>query len=271
MNYVESALEQLQQAPGKATDTPKLVLGVHKGGSTMLHNFMRGYCRQAGIRHFSLSNYLYQAGVADAEWDRRHELMRLQSQNAVHFGFRQVPLYFLSNKSYFSQYPSIALIRDPRDCVTSAYFSFLKSHAAPEDSGRSALSTTASDNLKAERERYKDSSIDEYCVNEYPRFTQELARVAAFANCNTRIYRYEDIIFNKREFLLDALAWLGIEVSAKEFDNALERVDVVPTDEDPSRHIRSVTPGDHKQKLKQETQDSITEQSRNLLELFGYH
>jgi hypothetical protein len=270
MSFVERAFEQLQQVPGKPTDTPKLVLGVHKGGSTMLHNFVRGYCRQTGIRHFSLSNYLYQSGVSDSEWDRRHELMRLQSMNLVHFGFRQVPLYFVSNKSHMSQFPSIALVRDPRDCVTSAYFSFLKSHAAPEDSGQETLSATASDNLKAERERYKEGTIDDYCLNEYERFTQELARVAAFANCNTRIYRYEDIIFRKREFLQDALTWLGLGIAEEEFDSALARVDVVPTDEDPTRHIRSVTPGDHRQKLKIDTQERLTAQSRNLLDLFGY-
>ena len=270
MSFVERAFEQLQQAPGKATDTPKLVLGVHKGGSTMLHNFMQAYCRQSGIRAFSLSNYLHQSGVADQEWDRRHELMQLQSMNLVHFGFRQVPLYFLSNKSHFSQYPSIALVRDPRDCVVSAYFSFLKSHVTPEDSGQETLSSGAGDHIKAERERYKEGTIDEYCLNEYPRFTQELARVAAFANCNTRIYRYEDIIFKKREFLTDALTWLGLAVSEKEFSNALARVDVVPTNEDPSRHIRSVTPGDHKQKLLPATQEQLSAQSKDLLDLFGY-
>jgi hypothetical protein len=248
-----------------------LVMGVHKGGSTMLHSFIRSYSNQLkrrgeSICALNLPHLLFQGGYADDDFDDAGIIPRLisESKHVCAYGWRQVPLSFLRHKKKLQRMPSVCLIRDPRDCVVSAYFSFLKTHRLPQD-----LASSAAQKVLLEREKGKDMSIDRYCQENYPRFTQELLRIAAFLNPMAKIYRYEDAWENKEWFFKDALDHIDLPYEQGAFNKAFASVDIKPG-EDPRGHVRKGTPGDHKQKLKDETIKRITELSSPLLDFFGY-
>ena len=271
--FVEDQFYQLlKEGNAQPFQNPtSLVMGVHKGGSTMLHSFIRSYTNQLtrqgkAICVLNLPHLLFQGGYADDDFDDNGIIPRLisESKHVCAYGWRQVPLSFLRHKKRLQRIPSICLIRDPRDCVVSAYYSFLKTHRLPQD-----LGSSAAQNVLAERERGKDMSIDRYCVENYSRFTQELLRVAAFLNPMAKVYRYEDIWENKQWFFRDVLAHIGLTYEQEAFNKAFASVDIKPG-QDPRGHVRKGTPGDHKQKLKEETIQHINGESSLALNFFGY-
>lgn len=249
----------------------KLVIGVHKGGSTMLHSFIQVY--EQRLRNTSnrfsavnLPRMLFQGGATDDDFDDLSLIPKLIFSNSsvYYYGWRQVPLSFLRYKLSISRLEAVCLVRDPRDCAVSAYYSFLKTHRLPEDHA-----SDAAKKILQQRDEWRDKLIDEYVLANISRFAQELNRVAAFAHPLLRLYRYEDIWHNKRWFFLDIVRYLGLPYDQSSFDHALDKVDIKPGT-DKSGHVRKGTPGDHKEKLLQATINSINYAYQPLLELFGY-
>jgi len=256
----------LARNPAPPPRASSFAFGMHKGGSTMLHTFFDIATRLSGIRSISASNILFRAGVTDEEYALDASIKDFFLDNkAVFIGFRYIPLFMLGAKGDFLNHKAIVLVRDPRDCVVSAYFSFLKSHVVHAD-----IAAGSAQSILSERARHQSTTIDEYCLAEMHRFVGELHGYAYFAHENLRIYRYEDIIFDKRNFLAGALEYMGLDVREEAFETALQKVDVIPEAEMPDAHIRNVTPGDYKTKLKRETIEILNAEFRESLELFGY-
>lgn len=249
----------------------KIVLGVHKGGSTMLHSFIQVYSEKLAnttnaFTAINLSRMLFQGGATDEDFDDLSLIPKLviAHKSACFYGWRQVPISFLRIKFRLSRLRAVCLIRDPRDCAVSAYYSFLKTHRLPKDQASSAAQE-----IIRQRKEWEDKSIDEYVIANINRFIQELNRVAAFAHPLLRIYKYEDIWLHKRWFFEAVLRHLELPFDKASFDHALERVNIKPGT-DKSGHVRKGTPGDHKDKLLQSTIESISCEYRPLLELFDY-
>jgi hypothetical protein len=249
----------------------KIVLGVHKGGSTMLHSFVQVYSEKLAetSKEFSsvnLSRMLFQGGATDEDFDDLSLIPKLiiSHKSVCFYGWRQIPMSFLRFKYRLSRLRSVCLIRDPRDCAVSAYYSFLKTHRLPKDQA-----SNAAQKIIRQRKEWANKPIDEYVLANISRFTQELNRVTAFAHPLLRIYKYEDIWQNKRWFFEEILRHLELPYDQASFDHALDRVDIKPGT-DKSGHVRKGSPGDHKEKLSQSTIDSIDCEYRPLFELFGY-
>ncbi len=249
----------------------KIVLGVHKGGSTMLHSFVQVYSEKLKktSKEFSavnLSRTLFQGGATDKDFDDLSLIPKLiiSHKSVCFYGWRQIPISFLRYKFKLSRLRAVCLIRDPKDCAVSAYYSFLKTHRLPKN-----LASNAAQEIIQQRDKWAGKSIDEYVLANISRFTEELNRVTAFAHPLLRIYKYEDIWLNKGWFFKDVVRHLELPYDQASFDYALERVDIKPGT-DKSGHVRKGSPGDHKEKLLQSTIDSINCEHRPLLELLGY-
>jgi hypothetical protein len=85
-----------------------------------------------------------------------------------------------------------------------------------------------------------------------------------------RLYRYEDVIFDKLTWTQDMLDYLKFDVPARLVEAVVARNDIVPDDEAPLEHIRHVTPGDHRHKLQPQTIAALNEVFGGVLERFGY-
>jgi hypothetical protein len=96
--------------------------------------------------------------------------MRLQG---VYYGMARGP--YVRDMPIIGRLRTIVQVRDPRDCVTSAYFSFRESHRPPTDPEK----------LKAfqqRRETLKAMSIDEYAVRQA---AQYLTRMQILSRSST--------------------------------------------------------------------------------------
>jgi hypothetical protein len=245
---------------------PSFSFGMHKGGSTMLADFLNIYTGMANTRSISISDLLFQKGVGDDMYRNDLRIQEVLDEKFLFYGFRYIPEFILANKAKYINTKAVILIRDPRDCVVSAYYSFLKSHVVlAGDETDAALA------IRKEREEFACASINEYALSETVRFVQEISGYAYFMHENAMIFRYEDIIFKKREFFMKVVAHLGLPIHEKAFETALGRVDILPAQEQKDKHIRSVKPGNHREKLSQETIAELNRKYSEVLSLFGYY
>jgi hypothetical protein len=261
-SLIKEAMEASKREPAPE---PVFAFGMHKGGSTMLSDFFQIYTGLVKINSISISNLLFHHGISDDDYRKNHLIGDVLNEKFVFFGYRYVPDFMLANKAHYLNRRAVILVRDPRDCVVSAYYSFLKSHTISSNEN-----SDAAKNIQMERDKFVDASIDEYALSETHRFVDELCGYAYFMHENAMICRYEDIIFDKRTFFTKALQHLNLPLVESALDTALSRVDVVPDKEQSDKHIRSVKPGNHREKLSKETIMSLNKKYSDILSLYGY-
>lgn len=162
----------------------------------------------------------------------------------------------------FFQEGDVALlnIRDPRDCMVSGYYGFLRLHGKGlEEEGK---------------KRKWDAGIESYVLNDMvDRFIHAcqdyidlIGKVPAM-----QVLRYEEMV-------TDFPAWFGkyyaaMKLDPAKFDECLEREKaffVVPEEEDIDSHKRQMTPGDHRRKLGEDVIAEIDRRMEPQLRYFGY-
>ena len=223
------------------------VIGLPKAGSTLLNNIMRPISQSAGYSFFSLNASLRELGIRIDEIAYRKSDVIFDAEGYCYGGFRSIPKSL--GLPAYAKGRTLALVRDPRDMLTSLYFSAAYSHRPPQVS-EAQLATK----FAARRSDAAAANIDEFVLSRagdllenYNKFWDTIQEFDA------RIYKYEDIIFKKRDWIKDITAYLGLIVAENIIDQTLVRVDIVPEKEDFTAHVRTVTPGDHQQKLAAET------------------
>jgi hypothetical protein len=176
-------------------------------------------------------------------------------------GFRTFPEYL--EEFDLSSFKKILLIRDPRDMIVSHYFSQKISHDLPPGE--------LGAKLKAIRSSLNRKTIDQYALESAAGVRRKYAQYQqAVFDSNLKLYRYEDVIFSKRKWLASVLEFVGIDMPMEAINRIADRQDFRPKVEDPGRHIRRVTPGDHRNKLQQETILELNQVFAEVLERFGY-
>ena len=96
------------------------------------------------------------------------------------------------------------------------------------------------------------------------------AYVSILGSRNFKVYRYEDVVGQKRPWIKEMAEFLDLELSDKMLQVILDNVDIKPNSEQPTKFIRRVTPGDHKEKLKPETIEKLNDKFSDLLRTFSY-
>ena len=85
-----------------------------------------------------------------------------------------------------------------------------------------------------------------------------------------QLYRYEDVVFDKRSWIQSMVTYLSLEAAPAMLDRIVERNDVIPQTEQNDSHIRRVSPGDHKEKLAPETIERLNSEFAPILNRYGY-
>lgn len=247
------------------TDLPNSIfaMAVHKAGSALFDNLLREIAKAAGHPACDFDPQLFAQGVADDELSLEN-LSVLEQRGILFYGFRS--LTNLLNVDNFHRARKLILVRDPRDIAVSFYFSTMISHPLPKagpDRER-LMRQRAEGQTKTASDFVLDGQADKPLAN--LRAYIELARTDA----NIKFYRYEDVVFGKRQWV-DALCRdLGIKLAKAKRWEIADRHDVLPDDEDPRRHVRQVTPGNHKKHLNREAIDRLERSYSDVMDYFGY-
>ncbi|MEM0907308.1 MAG: sulfotransferase domain-containing protein [Pseudomonadota bacterium] len=155
---------------------------------------------------------------------------------------------------------AILNMRDPRDCMVSGYYGFLRLHG-------SGLAD------EARREQY-ERGIDDYVINtmlnRYIKATRNyMALIERIPN--VKVLLYEDMVTKFDRWFSEYYKYLGFKEDR--FDDVCQRQAVkfqVPEAEDIDSHKRQMLPGDHLRKLSSQTVDTINKKMERELAFFGY-
>ncbi len=196
-----------------------------------------------GLKHFDFADEAFQSGTAltDVVAANRQEF----DAGGRYFGaLRQGPL---PDHHYARDDKIVIHVRDPRDCLTSLYFSVAYSHAVPEGAGREQF-------LK-NRERVVSQSIDKFCLSRAPRYAGFFEAYAEMIEQmpGILISRYEDMVSDFETWLQRLLDYLDVPATHPVVRRIIRDADFEVGDEDIERHKRRVMPGDFLEKLAPET------------------
>jgi hypothetical protein len=266
MSTLMPALSELAAGlpPGRDDHPPRLVMGLHKSGSTMLEQMMGRALAGLDWPTLNLPGQMWRRGIGIADWLADPACRALFRPGLVYTGFRVMPGFM--DRAFLEPCRIVLLVRDPRDALVSAFFS-----VGP--GGSHVLPPTA--NLRAEiahRSRLEAGlDIDAWVLQREPGFRRNFLAYAARRDlAGMRIWRYEDVLFDKAGFLGQSLAHLNLPVDPALIGRVVAAEPPLPQVEDPSKHLRKGLPGDHRVKLRPETIASLNDRLAEVLEIYGY-
>jgi hypothetical protein len=239
----------------------------------MLFGYMIDICRVLDIQFVDYPDSLWSAGhnlsrtcYAPANADE------LYSSNIVYVGNREA-ISGLGSVLHQSAH-AFTMIRDPRDCLVSMYFSFLGSHLAPDSLTPAQKIAWNAQKRKAREE----TTIDTYVLRNAPEYKNNLLGILEFTNHakTSKIIRYEDFILKKLGLCQEITQALcsstseEIDASSLDLESIARARDVIPENERPNQHLRRAIPGDHIEKLNPETIDELNTIFAEVLLEYGY-
>lgn len=261
--------------------TSVLVYTVHKAASTFLHRLAADVCSELTIPYYSIYDDAYQESILDDSWAC---LIESKGHTACCFGpirprEKKGPLQSIVPANV-GRYSIVLHVRDPRDVLTSLFFSHVYSHRNVQG---------GFDPSVEQRERWETEGIDRFVIDRIPDFQERYRQLLPLLNANNVVLlKYEDLVTRYDRWLHGFLqAFSHIEPASKTlffdlikiprsrsdiYDSLLDkyRHEFAVQEEDVHRHKRQVTPGDYKRKLSSSTITTLNREFEVALALLGY-
>lgn len=209
-------------------------------------------------------------GLVHADYDAYVTVFKVEAdkdpfKGAMHTAFRPRGFYYgpigtLRPIPQIDEYKVLLQLRDPRDLLTSLYFSTAYSHAV------------ISEKLIRRRNEALQQDIDTFVLNgadEYVRiFTSYLESL--IHKPNVLFVKYEDMVLNFDAWLESVSAHLGLDKHPEALEQIRQQANFSVEKEDKFLQKRQVTPGDHLRKLKPETIAELNVHFEPILRQLGY-
>ena len=237
---------------------------MHKCASTLFSSYILKHV--GGLQHVDYAGQIYSGTLADntrlqfQETGCIYSPIRLSS-NPTGAGYQMLTgptteHAFIRNKI------ALFFVRDPRDILISAYYSFGGTH------GLSPVKELRERQL-ARMQAIQAQSLDEYVLNAATQQVQTFATLYELAHACERgvILKYEDMI--DRFDLFSTQLRSQIQVSPKVVREIYRRSRPKQT-EDPTSHRRSGRVGGFRGKLKAETIAALNHKLADMLQKFAY-
>ncbi|MDQ3120512.1 MAG: sulfotransferase domain-containing protein [Verrucomicrobiota bacterium] len=257
-------------------DKNVVVFTMHKAGSMVLHRVLKDVCDPHRIRYHSENQ---------PEPDKLpvRKIFEGKDYIAKHNGCFGPIRFFLPSRALDTA--NILLhLRDPRDVLTSMFYSYCFMHRGPVPANTGI------------RKEVADAGIDKFVLDmssdEFMRYDGDYGTGGNYKEkIGHMVARYERylreilvrpnaILVSYEEMVLDFPSWLGKVVARFELadnDEAYRFVAAArgaetekPLSEDVWSHKRKVTPGDHKEKLRPETIAELNRRFGGVLDALGY-
>ncbi len=254
-----------------------LIYTVHKAASRFLTRLTNRVARQLQMEYHSIAADENFDAVFQQSW---REFIQ-QGDKRGCFGPIRFGAAEPSVPEDLGRYSIIVHLRDPRDVLTSLFFSHVYSHGTrrfdPGEKAKQDIERAGIDAYVLSRAEHFKSRYDVFC-------TELLGREGV------TFVKYEDMVINYDSWLKQFLAgfqdWAGPRRSAPQQPDAkprpptldrLHRVffkkfkdEFTVLDEDVHRHKRQILSGDHRRKLKPDTIELLNQEFCDILPQLGY-
>lgn len=270
--------------PVRSDHQSLLFLTVHKCASVYVSQLLAKIAESERVVPINLDGFFYKypprllkASVSTAfieglsgkpfVWsdDLEHEVTRVLRPCGFMYGpFRTARL--IGQLPHFDQFKVLVQLRDPRDVLTSLYYSVAFSHHIP------AQNPTLSQSLIAMRKEASAARIDEFVVKQAPRFVETYRQYCQqiLSRRNVLLVKYEDMVTDFPRWLSQVLRFWGFSPNSKTALKLVATADFGVSLERQDRHKRQVKPGDHLRKLQPRTIDALNVLFWDILVELGY-
>jgi hypothetical protein len=253
-----------------------IVFTVHKGGSMLLHRILRDICQKNKIAYYSPN----EGPDRQLPFEQIFHGEDFIAERNGCFG----PLRFFVPTAALESAKIILHLRDPRDVLTSMFFSYCFMHPGEIEGNTGYRKEVA----EAGVDKFVLDMCDENCIRyrgQYGtglRFTNHVGNLRdryhsylreVVGRPNVSLVSYEEMVLDFPSWLKKGLVAFGLEDAGETYAFLMERHGqaVKPTgEEDVWSHKRRVTPGDYKEKLKPETIAELNRRFAEVLEALGY-
>jgi hypothetical protein len=251
--------------PTNRPDLPSVTaFALHKAGSVLLNNILQDLSREIDLTYVSIADEFFRIGLP---WQKAPKCTSdiFLAAGYCYGGFRVWPSTF--EIPIIATSRSVLLVRDPRDRLVSLYYSLKESHPEPGDK----LASTKIDFI-AKRRLARSLDIDKFVRHRAAEFISRLSiyRTELCEKYPAKIYRYEDVIYDKENWVADLVGHFGWSVPSKAICSIAAQHNVIPTSEDKSKHIRQVHPGNFRKHLKPETITYLNDVFAEEMAYLGY-
>lgn len=250
-----------------ASHSAGFVLGVRKCGSSIMNSMVMALARREGVGFLDIGGLFFKQNIAEADWCPDPALGGLLQSGVCHGGFRTYPAGLAAHPLY-REGRKILLLRDPRDALVSEYFSVAYTHKLPKPGHGEGVREA----LLAERAAARAQELADFVLARAPSMNATmLGYRACLQDSNVAVFFYEDVILQKRAWLLAICRHFGWAAPpARALDHILSWADVVPAQEAPDKFIRRVLPGDHRAKLPRPVIHALNRTLEESMAVFGY-
>jgi|GEM_PF-766021 hypothetical protein len=257
--YTQKGQQLSIEVPEPCNRQSFFVFSIWKSGSTIQEQIIKDICSYLQIPIINVPGAAFMQGIDDN--DLTPDIRQIFVKSGYGYsGFRCLPLYLRDFD--FKNLKKILLIRDPRDILVSHYFSVKYSHSIPP--GRSGEA------MMQKRKRLFEVNIDDHALQLANSFKNTFVDYNRIEDEQLRVFRYEDIVFAKQQFVKDILDFLGLELPDNLICEIAGKQDIFPQSEEINSHIRQVTPGNYKEKLKVDTIKKLNDCFRDILLKYQY-
>jgi len=252
--------------PAPSAFTEVFAFSINKCGSSLMNGMLEYATGIIGLPAISLPDTFFKNGILDKEWQEDRDFLGLIKPGILYYGFRFLPPTFMSQPSVLKNKRQVLLVRDPRDALVSEYFSYGKKNMSHVLPGKNQLEFY--NNLESSY----SSSIDTYVLETAYNHYEKLVNYKNHLDWdNVKLFKYEDIFFDKKIFLNDIFVHFKITIPEKVIDEVSSQYDIRPSVEDEEKHIRQGFPGDHLKKLKKETIFELNNIFKDISKFYGYN
>ncbi len=248
-----------------------VIFTVHKAGSMVLHRVIKDICDLNKIHPYSEHEDKPDKLPVRKIFEGKNYIAR---RNGC-FG----PVRFYLPARGLEDTNILLHLRDPRDVLTSMFFSYTMMHRGPvpgntgirkevAEAGidRFVLDMSGEGYMRYEGDYGTGGNFKQYIGNMLDRYQRYLREVVD--RPNVTIVFYEDMVADFPSWLRKVVACFELENADETYRHVLERHEdeVKPSAENPWLHKRKVTPGDYKEKLQPETIVKLNERFGAVLE-----
>ena len=239
-----------------------IVFTLHKCASVFIREVFIKLSQESNITHIDFEGYYWLKGEQVPLSSRKiNSIQKIFKP----YGYCYGPGRFFYNIPEIEKYKIVLHLRDPRDILTSMYFSWFYSHPLPSSEREKRLIL----NL---REKASETSIDDFVISS----TKELKNrfntyFQHFLNQpNVLWVQYENMVYDFRNWMETVVDFCGFEINQDIFNQLIENSDFNVSQENVYAHKRQVLPGDHQRKLNVNTINHLNKEFEQALEILNY-
>jgi|GEM_PF-1663785 len=229
----------------------------HKCASTFAQRLFEVMARNA---NYELVDY------AGAIWGAGDRLSKIETPYEIFLERAYSELYSLNGKIYAPQreyldfpgrhkFRHIFFLRDPRDVLVSAYYSFAFTHAEPSRS-------LDRDDFLAQRSKMQQQGIDDYVLEQAEQWILPFYRNYQKLRDTADDYlyvKYSLFINDTAKFIQQIADYCDLNPSTSDINFLVQEASPVQTTEKKKSHKRSGKTGQYLEKLRPETVDKLNE------------